>query len=162
MEQTADKIIGLEKAKELVGQWQDDDRKVVFTNGCFDIVHLGHIDYLEKARNMGDKLVLGLNTDASVSRIKGPLRPVVSEQSRARLMAALSFVDAVILFDEPTPLQVIETLKPDILVKGDDYTAENIVGADFVLSKGGAVKTIPLVQGYSTSALIEKIRAAYT
>ncbi len=161
VEQTADKIVGLERAKELADQWHSQDEKVVFTNGCFDIVHLGHVDYLEKARSLGDRLVLGLNTDASVSRLKGPLRPVVDEKARARLMAALSFVDAVILFEEPTPLQVIEALEPDILVKGDDYSVENIVGADFVLSRGGEVKTIPLVKGYSTSSLIEKIRMAY-
>ena len=158
---TACKTVTLGEARDLVRQWHGDNRKVVFTNGCFDIVHLGHVDYLEKARALGDKLVLGLNTDASVSRIKGPLRPVVDEQARARLIAALAFVDAVILFDEPTPLQVIEALEPDILVKGDDYAVENIVGADFVLSKGGEVKTIPLVKGYSTSALIEKITKAY-
>lgn len=134
---------------------------MVFTNGCFDIVHLGHIDYLEKARALGDRLVLGLNTDASVSRLKGPGRPVVDEYARARLMAALSFVDTVILFDEPTPQALIEALKPDILVKGDDYTVETIVGADFVINKGGEVKTVALVKGYSTTALIEKIKASY-
>ncbi|GAA4445577.1 hypothetical protein GCM10023091_37410 [Ravibacter arvi] len=162
MTESANKIVDLDQAKSLVGQWQSEGRKVVFTNGCFDIVHLGHVDYLEKARSLGDKLVLALNTDASVSRIKGPLRPVVNEYARARLMAALSFVDTVILFDEPTPLQVIEKLEPDILVKGDDYSVENIVGADFVTNRGGEVKTIPLVKGYSTSSLIEKIREAYS
>lgn len=162
MSGTAGKILTREKAREIVAGWQEAGEKIVFTNGCFDIVHLGHIDYLEKARALGDKLVLGLNTDTSVSRLKGPLRPVVDEQARARLMAALSFVDAVILFDEPTPLQLIETLGPDILVKGDDYTPETIVGADFVISRGGEVKTIPLVKGYSTSSIIEKIRQAYT
>ncbi len=162
MEQTADKILTLDEAMTALTRWHEEGKKVVFTNGCFDIVHLGHVDYLEKARALGDKLVLGLNTDASVSRLKGPLRPVVNEMARARLMAALSFVDTVILFDEPTPLQLIEAIGPDILVKGDDYSVENIVGADFVLAKGGEVKTIPLVKGYSTSSLIEKIRAAYT
>jgi len=162
MEQTADKILNLDEARNLVARWRDEGEKVVFTNGCFDIVHLGHIDYLEKARALGNRLVLGLNTDASVSRLKGPLRPVVNETARARLIAALSFVDTVILFDEPTPLQLIEALGPDILVKGDDYSVENIVGADFVTANGGEVKTIPLVKGYSTSSLIEKIRAAYT
>lgn len=159
---TADKIVGLEKARDLVARWHGEGEKVVFTNGCFDIVHLGHVDYLEKARALGDRLVLGLNTDASVSRLKGPLRPVVNEAARARLIAAMSFVDTVILFDEPTPLQLIEALEPDILVKGDDYSVENIVGADFVTANGGEVRTIPLVKGYSTSSLIEKIRAAYT
>jgi rfaE bifunctional protein nucleotidyltransferase chain/domain len=106
-------------------------------------------------------MVLGLNTDASVSRLKGPLRPVVNEYARARLMAALSFIDAVILFDEPTPSELIEAVKPDILVKGDDYTVENIAGAGFVLGRGGEVKTISLVEGYSTSKLIEKIKQGY-
>lgn len=161
MEGTAGKILTLEDARTAVARWQDEGKKIVFTNGCFDIVHLGHIDYLEKARALGDRLVLGLNTDASVSRLKGPLRPVVNEAARARLMAALSFVDTVILFDEPTPLQLIEAVGPDILVKGDDYSVENIVGADFVIANGGEVKTIPLVKGYSTSSLIEKIRTAY-
>ena len=144
-----------------VATWHRTGLEVVFTNGCFDIVHLGHIDYLEKARSLGDKLVLGLNTDASVSRLKGPLRPVVNEQARARLMAALQFVDLVTLFDEPTPLELIETVRPDILVKGDDYTINTIVGADFVLANGGRVETIALVPGYSTSSLIQKIVAAY-
>ena len=130
----------------------------MFTNGCFDIVHLGHIDYLEKARALGDRLVLGLNTDASVSRIKGPLRPVMNEYARSRLMAAMAFIDLVVLFDEPTPKELIEAIRPDILVKGDDYTVATIVGADFVLANGGSVETIPLVKGYSTTSLIERIK----
>ena len=158
---TETKILQLDDAITQVGDWQRAGQKVVFTNGCFDIVHLGHIDYLEKARALGDRLVLGLNTDASVSRLKGPGRPVVDEYARARLMAALSFVDTVILFDEPTPKELIEAPKPDILVKGDDYTVETIVGADFVLAKGGEVKTVALVKGYSTTTLIEKIKASY-
>jgi rfaE bifunctional protein nucleotidyltransferase chain/domain len=155
---TSNKIYSLEDAVNLVKNWKSTDNKVVFTNGCFDIVHLGHIDYLEKARNLGTKLVLGLNTDASVNRLKGPTRPVVNEYARARMMAAFEFVDAVILFDEPTPLTLIEAIKPDILVKGDDYTVETIVGSDFVISNGGEVKTISLVKGYSTTKLIEKIK----
>lgn len=151
----------LDEAVLQVADWQRSQQRVVFTNGCFDLVHLGHIDYLEKARAHGDRLVLGLNTDASVGRLKGPLRPVVDEYARARLMAALSFVDTVILFDEPTPKELIEALKPDILVKGDDYSVETIVGADFVLANGGEVKTIPLVKGYSTTSLIEKIKQSY-
>ena len=158
---TSEKIMRLDQAIAQVTAWQQSSQKIVFTNGCFDLVHLGHIDYLEKAQNLGDKLVLGLNTDASVSRIKGPLRPVVNQEARARLMAALSFVDTVILFDEPTPLQLIEAIKPDILVKGDDYSIETIVGADFVLANGGEVKTISLVEGYSTTKLIEKVKKAY-
>jgi D-glycero-beta-D-manno-heptose 1-phosphate adenylyltransferase len=159
---TETKILRLDEAVTQVSDWQRSQQKVVFTNGCFDIVHLGHIDYLEKARSLGDRLVVGLNTDASVGRLKGPQRPVVDEYARARLMAALSFVDTVILFDEPTPKELIEALKPDILVKGDDYSVETIVGADFVLKQGGEVKTVTLVPGYSTTALIEKIKLGYS
>lgn len=159
---TDSKILSRDEAVKQVAQWQREGKQVVFTNGCFDIVHLGHIDYLEKARNLGQKMILGLNTDASVSRLKGPLRPVVNEYARARLMAALSFVDAVTLFDEPTPLELIQAVKPDILVKGDDYSLENIVGADFVIQHGGSVQTVPLVKGYSTSSLIEKITKSYS
>ncbi|WP_337044500.1 D-glycero-beta-D-manno-heptose 1-phosphate adenylyltransferase [Emticicia sp. 17c] len=158
---TESKILNTEEAKKQVQEWQSEGKKIVFTNGCFDIVHLGHIDYLEKARNLGDKLVLGLNTDASVKRLKGENRPVINEYARARMMAAMAFVDTVILFDEPTPKELIETLCPNILVKGDDYSIENIVGADFVISKGGEVKTISLVNGYSTSAIIKKIKDSY-
>ncbi|MEZ0608185.1 D-glycero-beta-D-manno-heptose 1-phosphate adenylyltransferase [Fibrella sp. WM1] len=158
---TATKIRTRDEAVAQVADWHRQGLRVVFTNGCFDIVHLGHIDYLEKARALGDKLVLGLNTDASVSRIKGPLRPVVNETARARLMAALQFVDIVTLFDEPTPLELIEAVRPDVLVKGDDYSVATIVGADFVLGNGGRVETIALVPGYSTTALIGKIVEAY-
>ena len=154
---TADKIMLLADAKKIINTWQTEGLEIVFTNGCFDIVHLGHIDYLEKARAKGDKLVLGLNTDASVRRLKGEKRPLVNEYARARMMAALSFIDMVVLFDEPTPLQMIENLKPNVLVKGNDYTIENIVGADFVLANGGRVETIDLVAGYSTTLFIEKI-----
>ncbi len=158
---TASKIKTLAEAIPQLVEWKTSGQRIVFTNGCFDIVHLGHVDYLEKARNLGDRLVLGLNTDASVSRIKGLLRPVVNEYARARLMASLAFVDTVILFDEPTPKELIESINPDILVKGDDYSVETIVGSDFVLGNGGEVKTVPLVQGFSTSALIEKIKTSF-
>lgn len=155
---TSSKILSLPQAIEQAAQWRADGQRVVFTNGCFDIVHLGHIDYLEKARALGDRLVLGLNTDASVSRIKGPLRPVVDEYARSRMMAAMAFIDLVVLFDEPTPKELIEAIRPDILVKGDDYTVATIVGADFVLGNGGSVETIPLVKGYSTTTLIDRIK----
>ena len=155
---TENKILNLEQATKKIKKWQAENKKIVFTNGCFDIVHLGHIDYLEKARNLGDKLVLGLNTDASVRRLKGETRPVVDEYPRARMMAAFAFVDAVILFDEATPKELIQTISPDILVKGDDYFIENIVGADFVIAHGGVVKTIPLVKGFSTTKIIDKIK----
>ena len=155
---TSSKILSLPQAIEQAAQWRIQGQRIVFTNGCFDIVHLGHIDYLEKARALGDRLVLGLNTDASVSRIKGPLRPVVNEYARSRMMAAMAFIDLVVLFDEPTPKELIEAIQPDILVKGDDYTVATIVGADFVLANGGTVETIPLVKGYSTTSLIERIK----
>ena len=158
---TESKILSREQAIRQASQWRADGQQIVFTNGCFDIVHLGHIDYLEKARNLGHRLILGLNTDASVSCLKGPLRPVVNEYARARLMAALEFVDAVTLFGEPTPLELLEAVQPDILVKGDDYTVATIVGADFVLARGGRVETIALVPGYSTTQLIERIKQSY-
>ena len=155
---TSSKILSLSQAIKQAAQWRASGQRVVFTNGCFDIVHLGHIDYLEKARSLGDRLVLGLNTDASVSRIKGPLRPVVDEYARSRMMAAMAFIDLVVLFDEPTPKELIEAIRPHVLVKGDDYTVATIVGADFVLANGGTVETIPLVKGYSTTSLIERIK----
>jgi rfaE bifunctional protein nucleotidyltransferase chain/domain len=158
---TASKIVSLEEASVLVDKWKLQGETIVFTNGCFDIVHIGHVDYLEKAHNLGSKLVLGLNTDHSIRRIKGEKRPIVAENARARIMAALGFVDAVILFEEDTPLRLIQTIKPDILVKGDDYMVENIIGADFVIENGGKVETIPLVKGFSTSNIIEKIKNNY-
>ena len=157
---TASKIVDTPQAIAQVKTWQKEGNQVVFTNGCFDILHVGHVDYLEKARNLGQKLVLGLNTDASVSRIKGPLRPVCNEFSRSRVIASLAFVDLVVFFDEETPQALISALMPNILVKGDDYTIATIVGADVVMANGGSVKTIPLVVGYSTSTVIKNILAA--
>ena len=139
-------------------QWQKPEgRKVVFTNGCFDILHRGHATYLAQARELGDLLVVGLNTDASVRRLKGPSRPVNNEDDRAFLIASLACVDFVILFDEDTPAELIRRVQPDVLVKGGDYTLDNIVGADFVLQNGGTVTTIPFVDGYSTSLTLQKI-----
>lgn len=156
---TATKIFTLDSFLSKRQKLRDEGKKLVFSNGCFDIVHLGHIDYLEKARNLGDFLVLGLNTDKSVRQLKGENRPVIDEQSRARLMAGLEFIDAVILFDDDTPEKLINAILPDILVKGDDYSIKNIVGADVVMQHGGEVKTISLVEGYSTSSIIEKIKS---
>lgn len=158
MERTADKIVGLEEAKARVAAWKRQGMRVVFTNGCFDLLHLGHVDYLEKARNLGDALVVGLNTDDSVSRFKGPQRPIQDEKSRARVMAALKAVDLVVYFNEDTPKNLISALVPHILVKGSDYLAENIVGADVVKNAGGEVKTIEFVPGYSTTRLVERIK----
>lgn len=154
---TADKIVDLNSAKKLVNDWKSAGYKVVFTNGCFDIVHLGHIEYLEKARQKGDKLILGLNTDASVKKLKGEKRPLVDEYARSRMMASMQFVDAVILFDEETPLELINEIMPDILVKGNDYSVETIVGAKEVMANGGNVETVDLIEGYSTTQIINKI-----
>lgn len=155
---TAGKIKDVSNATKQVVEWKSKGEKVVFTNGCFDILHLGHVDYLEKARNLGDKLIVGLNTDASVSRYKGESRPVQDQNSRARVIASLQFVDMVVLFNEDTPHNLISAVIPDVLVKGSDYLAENIVGADVVKKAGGEVKTIDFIDGYSTSRVIEKIK----
>ncbi len=134
------------------------DGRVVFTNGCFDILHRGHVTYLEQARILGDALVVGLNTDASVARLKGPGRPLVPEGDRALILAALSSVTAVTLFDEDTPAELIASLRPDVLVKGGDYTPEDIVGADTVEQGGGRVVVIPYVERHSTTELIQRLR----
>ena len=136
-------------------------RKIVFTNGCFDILHVGHVRYLAAARFEGDLLVLGLNSDVSVRSIKGAKRPIVTQDQRAEVLASLEFVDYVVFFDEPEPLLLIEMLKPDVLVKGEDWTEENIVGGDFVKSKGGKVVRIKFVDETSTSGIIEKIVERY-
>lgn len=144
----------------LLAHWQANGYKIVFTNGCFDLLHRGHVDYLTKARDLGDKLFLGLNTDASVSKLKGKHRPIQDEQSRLHIMASLQCVDAVILFDEETPYELIKSVQPDILVKGADYKPENIVGYDIVTAKGGEVITLDFLEGYSTSAIEKRIREA--
>lgn len=159
MKQTAHKVISQEALKNKVADWQSNGLKVVFSNGCFDILHLGHIDYLEKARAFGDKLVIGLNSDESVQKLKGENRPINNEEARARMLAALSFVDGVTVFGEETPKELIEYLLPNVLVKGSDYSVENIVGAKSVIANGGVVNTIDLVNGYSTTNIIEKIKS---
>jgi D-glycero-beta-D-manno-heptose 1-phosphate adenylyltransferase len=146
--------------QHILNIWRFTDQKIVFTNGCFDLLHLGHIDYLAKAADLGNKLVVGLNSDSSTSKLKGPTRPITDQASRSTLLAALSFVDAVILFDEPTPIDLISTVLPDILVKGADYSLGQIVGADVVLAKGGEVKTIEFLPGYSTSSIESKIKSS--
>ncbi len=137
--------------------WRFKDRKVIFTNGCFDLLHLGHIEYLSKAADLGDVLVIGLNSDSSVRALKGPGRPVTNENARAMILASLSFVTTVVLFDEETPYDLIALVQPDIIVKGADYRTEEIIGHDIVLARGGEVVTIPLTEGYSTTDLIAKL-----
>lgn len=132
-------------------------RQLVFTNGCFDILHRGHVEYLAQAATKGDVLIIGLNTDASVRKLKGPSRPLLDEQSRAFTLAALGFVDAVVLFDEETPYELIKKIKPQVLVKGGDYQVEDIVGYDIVKAGGGQVITIPLTEGFSTTGIIQKM-----
>ena len=152
------KIFSKETLKYRLALWKFQNKKLVFTNGCFDILHLGHIDYLSKAKSFGDKLIIGLNTDISVRKIKGENRPITNENSRATILASLLFVDAVILFDEETPRELIKFVQPDVLIKGSDYKIENIVGNDIVKANGGKIETLDLLEGYSTSIIEEKIK----
>ncbi len=153
------KLVGPDKLMLLVRQWKSTGKRIVFTNGCFDILHAGHVDYLSRAADHGQVLIVGLNTDHSVKRIKGPNRPLNPQQARAKLLASLFFVDAVVLFDQDTPEELIRLIGPHILVKGGDYQPDTIAGASNVIQDKGRVVTIPLLEGYSTSGLIEKIRS---
>lgn len=153
----AHKICDLAQLIEKVDAWKKQSQKIIFTNGCFDLLHAGHVTYLEAAKKRGDRLVLGLNTDRSVSALKGPTRPVVHENDRARVLAALESVDAVILFDEDTPLNLINAIKPDVIAKGSDYTADQVVGGKEVQSWGGEIALIDLVAGRSTTGILNKI-----
>lgn len=154
----ANKIFSLAALKKQLAAWRLSGKKVAFTNGCFDILHAGHISSLQQAAATADYLIVAINSDVSIQNLKGPSRPINQQQSRALLMASLVMVDAVVVFDEPTPLQLIEELLPDVLVKGGDYTIENIVGADTVIKNGGKVVINHLVEGYSTTNIIHKIR----
>jgi D-glycero-beta-D-manno-heptose 1-phosphate adenylyltransferase len=158
LEVTQNKIFDRSVLGNRLAMWRFLNNRIVFTNGCFDILHRGHIEYLSQARDKGTILVIGLNSDASVRRIKGEGRPVQDELSRAHTLASLRFVDAVVLFDEDTPLELITFIQPDVLVKGGDYTEETIVGADVVGANGGEVVVIPLVGGYSTSNILKVIK----
>ncbi|PKO47754.1 MAG: bifunctional heptose 7-phosphate kinase/heptose 1-phosphate adenyltransferase [Betaproteobacteria bacterium HGW-Betaproteobacteria-22] len=155
----AHKVCDLPQLLQKVDSWKQAKQKIVFTNGCFDLLHAGHVTYLEAAKKRGDKLILGLNTDRSVSALKGPTRPVVNENDRARVLAALESVDAVILFDEDTPLNLINTIKPDVIAKGSDYTVDQVVGGKEVESWGGEIALIDLVAGRSTSNIIKKMNS---
>jgi rfaE bifunctional protein nucleotidyltransferase chain/domain len=156
-----DKITTLPELKKLVSFWQAGGEKVVFTNGVFDLLHTGHISYLADAASLGTKLIIGLNSDASVKRLnKGPERPINDQDSRALLLAAMLFIDAVVIFDEDTPLNLITTLLPNVLAKGGDYTVDTIVGAKEVIANGGEVEVISFVDGFSSTAIIRKIKDA--
>lgn len=150
------KIVDFSKIKDLVSIWKTEGSSIVFTNGCFDVLHYGHVSYLAEASDLGDKMIIGLNSDASVRRLKGETRPINGQHERAVLLAALQFVDAVVIFDEDTPEKLIKTIEPDFLVKGGDYTIDTIVGANFVMSYGGKVITIPLVENFSSSSIIKR------
>ena len=142
---------------EYISQAKKEGKRIVFTNGCFDLLHAGHVAYLEKTKSFGDLLVLALNDDASVGRLKGPQRPLCSLEDRITVMAALRCIDVVTCFGEDTPLELIQTIMPDVLVKGGDYSIETIVGAQEVLDNGGNVEVVPYVEGKSTTELIDKI-----
>ena len=152
-----DKIFEFEDAVDHLSLLKNEGIKIVFTNGCFDLLHKGHITYLEKAKSLGDCLIVGLNSDASVKRLKGPGRPIKDIESRIAVLAGLASVDMVIVFEDDTPARLIEEVKPDVLVKGGDYQIEDIVGGDFVLNYGGEVKTIEFVVGFSSSSIIQKM-----
>lgn len=155
------KIYSLEELLKKVEEWHLKNDKIVFTNGCFDIIHQGHIDYLSKAADLGNHLIIGVNTDRSVSAIKGIHRPIQDEYSRLTILAAMEFVDAVILFDEDTPINLISKIIPNVLVKGSDYKATDIVGYDVVTKNGGKVETIDFLEGFSTSGIEKKIILSY-
>ena len=155
----ASKIHTWEQLPATLARWRAAGEKIVFTNGCFDLLHYGHLHYLADARDLGDRLVIGLNSAASVRRLKGPTRPINDELTRAHLLAALQVVDAVVIFDEDTPLDLIKLVQPDILVKGGDWQPEQIVGSGVVLARGGKVLSLPYIQGYSTTNIEQKILA---
>ena len=152
------KIISFDNIQKQVLKWREENKKIVFTNGCFDIIHRGHVDYLSKAKDLGDILIIGLNTDQSVRNIKGNTRPIQDENSRAIILASMQFVDAIVFFSEPTPYTLIKEIQPDILVKGADYKKEDIIGYDIVSQRGGKVETIEFIEGYSTSNIERKIK----
>lgn len=152
------KLKTLEALKRSLAQDRKDGKKIVFTNGCFDILHVGHVRYLTQARSLGDRLVIGLNADASVKKLKGPERPVNRQKDRAEVLAALNAVDYVVLFLEPTPIKLIRAVRPDFLVKGGDWKKKDIVGSDVIEARGGQVRSLPFTKGFSTTGLLDKIK----
>ena len=152
------KIYSLKELENKVNTWKQVGEEVVFTNGCFDIIHRGHIEVLAQTADLGDRLIIGLNSDSSIQKLKGKNRPIIDEQSRAILLASLSFIDAVVLFSEETPINLINTLKPDVLAKGGDYEISTIVGHKVVQENGGKVILVPFVDGFSSTTIIDKIK----
>jgi D-beta-D-heptose 7-phosphate kinase/D-beta-D-heptose 1-phosphate adenosyltransferase len=156
------KIVNIQELKNVVGMCRNREQKIVFTNGCFDLLHLGHIQYLQQAKELGDVLVLGLNSDSSVRKLKGPQRPLISEQQRAQILAALDCIDYITVFSELDPLNLIRAVEPDVLVKGGDYKPEEVVGREIVETSGGKVVIVPLIENLSTSAIVQNIIEKYT
>jgi rfaE bifunctional protein nucleotidyltransferase chain/domain len=152
-----EKVLPRERLRLRAAEWRATGQRLVFTNGCFDLLHVGHITLLEKCREFGDKLIVGINSDASVQRLKGPQRPLVKEGDRARILAALAATDAITIFDEDTPLELLKAFRPDVIVKGGDYSEATVVGAAEVRSWGGRVEIVPTVPGFSTTAIVNKM-----
>jgi rfaE bifunctional protein nucleotidyltransferase chain/domain len=154
----AHKIIPFDKLSQKIHLWRFKEQRIVFTNGCFDLLHQGHINTLTSAADYGTRLIVGLNTDASINRLKGPDRPIQDQYTRSLILASLSFVDAVVLFDDETPLELIRLIQPDVLVKGGDYKPADIVGYDIVTAREGIVVTVPYIEGFSTTNIIERMQ----
>ena len=154
---TEHKIISIDEIGNRVRSWREESRKLVFTNGCFDILHSGHVRYLQTAADFGDILILGLNSDTSVRKLKGSHRPIMSQNDRAYILSAIETIDYIVIFDEETPARLIQSVSPDVLVKGGDYLPEDVVGYDTVAENGGCVKIVPYVEGKSTTAIVNSI-----
>ena len=152
------KILDKERLLVKLTDWKEEDKKIVFTNGCFDLIHLGHIEVIARSADLGDILIIGVNTDNSIKRLKGKNRPIVEEISRAKQLAALEFVDAVVFFDQDTPMDLIKMINPNVITKGGDYNTDQVIGNDIVTQNNGEVVIIPLTQGYSTTSILEKIK----
>ncbi len=152
------KILDKERLLVKLTDWKEEDKKIVFTNGCFDLIHLGHIELIARSADLGDILIIGVNTDNSIKRLKGKNRPIVEEISRAKQLAALEFVDAVVFFDQDTPIDLIKMINPNVITKGGDYKTDQVIGNDIVTQNDGKVVIIPLTQGYSTTSILEKIK----
>lgn len=150
------KVLNHSELEQTLQHYRKENKKIVFTNGCFDLLHIGHVRYLEQAKSLGDVLIVGINTDASVQVLKGPTRPIQNENDRAEILASLKAVDHTVLFGEQTPIDLIKIVKPDLLVKGGDWKIDQIVGSDFVLKNGGEVKSLQFINGRSTTSIIEK------
>ena len=152
------KIYTLDQLIDKVSNWKDQNKKIVFTNGCFDLIHLGHVEVLARSSDLGDRLIVAINSDESIIKIKGTNRPIIEEESRVKQIAALDFVDAVILFNQDTPINIISSITPNVITKGGDYKISDVVGYEIVQENNGEVVIIPLTQGYSTTSILDKIK----